>query len=602
MLSIKDDRLDYGQELQPPEGFQLDIALATTYSLDLGALVAASLALHMNQTLEGDISSERLALLECLDQLQGRLLVFHQSGCIHLPGEFNRLFSLLEPLLVPCMAMDGADGAYASFHPKVWLMRFCSIADPNERVFRLVVLSRNLTFDRSWDVAVALDGTPSGRRRREQPDALQDFLRTLPASTQHASLLDNMRESLSDVVWDAPPFFDRVAMLPGHGAKEGRSHRTPFASDLMTGRFDELLVVSPFLDVDPGSMLQHLALRTTGSKTLISRADTLDAVRAGSLDGWQVQRLRDAVVDGEERLGQSRAAPQNLHAKLVVVRVGKNAYWHIGSANMTNAAFGKPGKRAPRNQEFMLRLDGANNRAGPAALMKEWSKHDVFTAHVFAEPTGATAEERQRLRRLTHQLVSCQWRLQAQPSGENHWRVELSLDPEPVVPPDFAVSVGLLCRDAWKPLASRTAWDTLRLTEISAFVPVEISGQGGTVLARFSVQARVSAELSDARRRAVFKETVGSREKLLSYLHMLLDSEGFKGVKEKSKGGAGDMFGIDGSGGLYERLLRAAARAPERIARALHVWQRARDEGVELPEELAELFTGFEPFGKRHPE
>ncbi|MFM9428750.1 hypothetical protein RCH10_005227 [Variovorax sp. GrIS 2.14] len=122
MLSIKDDRLDYGQELQPPEGFQLDIAIATTYSLDLGALVAASLALHMDQTLEGDISSERLALLECLDQLQGRLLVFHQSGCIHLPGEFNRLFSLLEPLLVPCMAMDGADGAYASFHPKVWLI------------------------------------------------------------------------------------------------------------------------------------------------------------------------------------------------------------------------------------------------------------------------------------------------------------------------------------------------------------------------------------------------------------------------------------------------------------------------------------------------
>ena len=45
MLNPNNDRLDYGQILAPPAGYDLDFAVGTTYSLDLDALVGASLAL-----------------------------------------------------------------------------------------------------------------------------------------------------------------------------------------------------------------------------------------------------------------------------------------------------------------------------------------------------------------------------------------------------------------------------------------------------------------------------------------------------------------------------------------------------------------------------
>jgi len=119
MLSVTSDRLDYGELLQAPAGYKLNLGIATTFSLDLETLVAASLALNLSKTLEDDISGERLALLESLDQLQGRLLVFYQEGNVKVPKNFNRLFTLLEPLLVPSVALQGPKGALASFHPTI---------------------------------------------------------------------------------------------------------------------------------------------------------------------------------------------------------------------------------------------------------------------------------------------------------------------------------------------------------------------------------------------------------------------------------------------------------------------------------------------------
>ena len=49
MLNPNYDRLDYGKILAPPAGSVLDFAVGTTYSLDLDALVGASLALGLSE-------------------------------------------------------------------------------------------------------------------------------------------------------------------------------------------------------------------------------------------------------------------------------------------------------------------------------------------------------------------------------------------------------------------------------------------------------------------------------------------------------------------------------------------------------------------------
>ena len=73
MLTPNQCRFDYGKNLQPPPGFDLDAAIATSYSLDLNALLAIPIALCFRDTLEGDLKGEKIALFEALEQLKGKL-------------------------------------------------------------------------------------------------------------------------------------------------------------------------------------------------------------------------------------------------------------------------------------------------------------------------------------------------------------------------------------------------------------------------------------------------------------------------------------------------------------------------------------------------
>lgn len=596
MLDLTADRLDYGDQLRAPPGYVLDRGIATTYSLDLETLVAASLALNLDQTLEGDLRGERIALLESLDRLKDRLVVFYQRGNLKVPANFNRLFMLLEPMLVPAVAIDGPQGAYASFHPKVWVLRFRPLDETLPGRLRLLVLSRNLSFDRSWDLAVCLDGVELRRGGNGDPH-LQDFLRTLPAFGRHRDVVDDLCESLGAVDWTLPdPFKARVAemaMLPGGPGRGDVEAAVPFA---LGEAIDELLVVSPFVDAGATSLLQELGRRTRGQKTLISRADTLDAIGADELRGWNVRSLSDRVVDGEEQLQKENSAQQDLHAKLVVAQVGGRAIWHVGSANMTHAAFGKiGGTPSPRNVEFMLRLCGDTKRVGPAKLLEEWSTSNVFEPHLFDEPCDQPGERSGPVRELIHALTSARWGLHAIEGETGDFSVTLSIDPLPTVPPGFEVRVGLLCRPALQVLAPMLSWGRLKLTDVSPFVPVEVACPGSQGSHCFAIQASFSTELFERRQQALFKEIVDTPDKLLRYLGLLLDVGATKAnwMRADGKRDDADVFGLDGRGGLYEQLLRAASRAPDRLARTLQVFERMRREKVPIPDGLIDLVSGF---------
>ena len=62
MLNPNNDRLDYGQLLTAPDKYKLDFAIGTTYSLDLDALVGASLALGLSEDTDSKIAQNPIAL------------------------------------------------------------------------------------------------------------------------------------------------------------------------------------------------------------------------------------------------------------------------------------------------------------------------------------------------------------------------------------------------------------------------------------------------------------------------------------------------------------------------------------------------------------
>lgn len=589
MLNLNKNRIDYGTQLKPPEGYVLDCGVATSFSVDLETLVAVSMALTLDQTLEGDLSGEKLAFLESLDRLQKRLLVFYQSGKVKIPSNFNKLFTLLEPLLVPVLP----GSAFSSFHPKIWVLRFNPLDGKQPVRFRLLALSRNLTFDRSWDIALAIDGE-AVKQGGNTDNSLLAFMRSLPMNGVQTEFVEDLCKSMVGVFWGFPENFDFMEILPGGLSRQSTTATVPMVLD---DSYDELMVMSPFVDADAQSMLAELSSLTSGRKTLISRADTLDRITAAALEGWECYSVPAKIVSGEEGAGLPGALTQDLHAKLVVTSRGRRATWHVGSANMTNAAFGKPhGHADPRNTEFMVRLSGENRKVGPARLIEDWQKNGAFEEHFFSTPGDAPSDTNRELRSLVFQLATADWALSAEETEPDIFSLGVSVSPLAIVPPGFTVNVGLLSYAAYRPLAAVIHWDAIKLSDISVFLPVEITAIDLGIHEHIVVQARIDLELMEARMKAVFKSTVDSHEKVLTYLSLLLDTENSKSrwlSGHAKKGDGNNIFGMDLRGGLYEQLLRSASREPRRLERVLLVFDRLSTEGAPLPDGLAAVLSGF---------
>ena len=200
MLNVKKDRLDYGDMLIPPPGYRLAKAVAATYTLDLNTLLSIPVALFFSQTLEGNFEAERVQLLEAIQRCPDVLRVYHQKGKVHVPKKHNRLYGLLEPCVVGILP----ESAYTSFHPKVWVLRYEQDDAPVK--YRTIILTRNLTYDRSWDIAVHLDGEVT-EQRQSKTQPLAAFVKYL---TKHERF-DGDRKFIADlrkVKFETPPGFN----------------------------------------------------------------------------------------------------------------------------------------------------------------------------------------------------------------------------------------------------------------------------------------------------------------------------------------------------------------------------------------------------------
>ncbi|BDD91963.1 hypothetical protein PanNE5_14030 [Pandoraea sp. NE5] len=626
MLNPASNRCDYGQLLCPPapvdaggEVFELDAAIATTYSLDLNALLVLPVSLVLGNTLDGDLAGEKLPLLDAISRLGDRLKVFYQRGNIHVPLQFNRLFGLLEPMLVPIVPAEGErerSAAFSSFHPKLWLLRYVrrdrrgAKTLDSVRKYRLLVMSRNLTFDRSWDITATLDGELSDDPAREY-DALADFITSLESHAPDFQPMKSMIRDLPRVQWKTPQPFRDPRMLPGGGAhikKAAERFKSPLN---FGGAVDELLVVSPFLDTSDKKALNWLGERVTGPRYLFSRSETLNALGARALSGWNCYALNERIVSGEERQEEDNARTQDLHAKLIVSRSGQTAHWHLGSANATLAALGESLDDVPRNTEFMLRLSGAHSKVGIETLLRQWTgeaSNHFAVLHEF-EPldTGEQDADRQQLRILVHRLIAARWKLIAHAGDDDRYRLVLSTSfvdglnaPDSVA--QFEVKVGLLSGPGgWRALQGAIEWSGLRLTDLSALLPVQISDHAGKVRQTLVVQADLVLPSGVNRTDAVIRELVDTQEKFLGYVRMLLDPTPDKRKllgRDGHGGEVSDLFGFDGNQAMFEQLMLAAARNPGHLLRVEQLVRRLDKLNVVVPKDFSALWKHFEHVAK----
>lgn len=604
MLRPETDRLDYGEQLNPPVGYELDSAIATTYSLDLNALLAVPVALCFNDTLDGDIKGEKLALLEAIGQLKGRLKVFYQKGNISYPRKFNRLYTLLEPCLQPIIPKN----TYSSFHPKLWLLRF--VESDFEKVnckvcYRLIVLSRNLTFDRSWDVAISLDGViDKHNSHSDVNEQWTGFIKGLLNQDESFAPAAMMKKELSQIVWQAPDKFSDVNLLIG-GDKNGRPVNIEQKNN------DELIVVSPFIKSTRGDInaLQWLAdFSPKGKRYLFSRAEELNAIGKEKLSDWECFAINEKVVNGEKchevndtAAGEERRQ-QNLHAKMIIQKQGNQAFWHVGSANATTAALGDSSNKPPRNIETMVSMKGANSKVGPKQVMDEWMPEkgpQLFVKHdEFQEATPELNESStQLLRETVHELINLEWKLEPRLDQESSlYTLTLSVN-KTFEPPTF-VTVEQLAIAGKHPLSSTMIWEKVELDKISAFIPVrvKIEADSDTVEKLIIIEAKLLwGKGKDTRHQDIMKSLVDTPEKVLNYLRLLLqvnpEKSQWLSIEDHTGKGNGDFFLSENP--ILEQLLVASSRHPQLLGRIDNSLKRLVAAGVDIPSKFSDLWKHF---------
>ena len=380
MLNPSDDRLDYGNILLPPEYYRLDFAVGTTYSLDLDAMVGICISLGLLEDTESDIMNDPICLLEAIRRTGDKVALFCEAGQIYLPGKVTLLYTLLEKMVFQVATKETNGIKYPSFHPKFWLLRY--INEEEDVLYRVVVLSRNLTFDRSWDISFYMDGEIGEENDKNIP--LADFLKYLNKELPKSEIAKDKKKKIKQFIKELAyvnfrtnmkQFYDFEFIPSGIPCSEGGIYSMLDTSlikrkdDILEKSFHEILVMSPFISKDIISQFNERSMWVENKEyILITREMSLERLKPEDCDNFRIYVLKDEIVDGEMSIsdGESDYYKHDIHAKVYMLRKNTDTELYLGSLNAShNAVYG--------NIEFMLLLKSKNRH-----INLEKIKKDIF--------------------------------------------------------------------------------------------------------------------------------------------------------------------------------------------------------------------------------
>jgi hypothetical protein len=585
-------RLLLTDALQPPAGKRVDVAVATTYSLDLTALLLAPMTFALHDDDIGDLEAmDPIKLLEAVRRHAQHTTVFVQAGAIAVPSTYRRILTFAEE----CVREVTAPRPDRLFHPKIWVLRFTGTA--GEASHRLVCLSRNLTFDRSWDTVLVLDehdGVSDDAHLATSP--LVRFLGELPTLTtrplsdSRLDQLTSLQSTLAEVTLAAPPGFATAELLP-LGFDWSPSFPLP--------RSTRSLVVSPFLDVTTARRVAA----SSPTPLVLSRPETLDRIGAVPLGASQLfvlQRAaeREVGADLEEPAPATRlnSVPEGLHAKTFIFEQSDTTTVVTGSANATGA--GMEG-----NVEFDVILTGPTASFGVDSFWAGGKEAPGFArlCQPHAPPEeglGAAADEQTiwEIERYHALLAASGPVAEVTDLAEDGYGLRLLLADKPS-PGTTTVWPVTLPEAGWTRNIDKAPleWNRLGLASITPLFVV--STTAGTGAERSTVAAMLTAELKgdpEERRREALADILRTQGDVLRYLAFLLGDPALL-AGTGADGGGSWLFG-DGPAGtrhdvvLFEPLVRALADGGSALSRIASL----QDELAKLPNADELVPTGWD--------
>ena len=347
------DRVNYSEMLLPPDGYVLEQAIGTTYSLDLEALTAIAISLGLREDTDSGLLQNPISMLNALQKVSEKIIIFCEAGQIKVPGNPSPLNLLLEKMVVQ-VALPRTRGlnGYPAFHPKTWILQY--VNPEGKRKYRFAVLSRNLTFDRSWDISLCMDSSEEVSQP-EKTKPIIDFLEFLRSQVKNSVLdagkkrnaIKRLMSSLESVSFalNSHEFGEAFKIMPlGIGGNAYAMDKDPlFCSDVWSAdyTFNDLVIFSPFLSaslIEDWNREEHAITGTR--RTLITRKSELAKLKPEQADRFHIYALKDDIVDGEDQISDEQAdkKKQDIHAKIFVRRKYSDTSLYLGSMNASYAA------------------------------------------------------------------------------------------------------------------------------------------------------------------------------------------------------------------------------------------------------------------------
>ena len=598
----KSDRLNYCKMLTCPEGYTLDFALGTTYSLDLETLTAVCFAFGADSEFSESIMNNPVILLNAFQKVSDRILVFSEPGQIHLPNKITKLDFLLEKMVVPVL-LEKDGNRYPAFHPKIWVLRYINI--DGEYLYRLLVLSRNLTFDRNWDFCFTIDSKEDKKQSngKEVSDFIDFLIHTIPNTLSHyeqkMSVLTELSKEIRQVFFDTnnKDFSNFIFMPLGIGKKSYHIYEERLLNRYKS--FDELIVFSPFIS---NEMMEEFNQNGRNSgrhkRTLFTRDFSLKKIGNKNLTNFDVYTIKDTIYDGEEIISEdseeeSGKQHQDIHAKLYQLDYKKEHYFYFGSANATYNGFNK-------NVEVLCRLDSDGYQCSKFKhdllgdkINNAFQKVDISKLEEKSEDTNKTISDRleQGIKDICHmQSVGV-----VNKSSEEKFDLTLNIE----IPSDFDKTnyeVKLFNCKKNAALEEKMEFKDLELMELSEFyiISAKALNENGEEVCVERIIKIHTAPIPEEREKIVVKSIINNRETFFEYISYVLTDDfiltSFENTNKK-------LLGLEHSEkadmpAIYEKLLKTCLMDNSRIKDLQFVMDNVDDKNV-IPEDFRKLYEVF---------
>lgn len=580
MLKPDKDRLNYSELLKPPAGYEVEYAVGTTYSLDLEALIGIPLALGLSEDMDQTLKSEPIYILEALRRTTDKFAVFCEAAQIQVPVDGNSIFALLEDSVFE-IALENE----RSFHPKIWIVKYHNEAE--KELYRVLVMTRNLTFDRSWDIALALEGEKR-EEVNEKSQALNDFLSFLlkfSTNDKHTAQIEQLMSELSYVHFEPGKHFPDYEFLPIGISGYGKENVEIFDS------YDQIITMSPFVSE---SILRELIShkKTDKENVLITRRAELPKLNQTILDNFSVYVLKEMIIEGEETISEGdemeeAAKLQDIHAKLYAKSRYNRHHFYIGSANSSHYAFNG-------NVEFLLKLRYKKYGFRITDLLE-----DIFGAEEEDNPFERIMElpkQEEREVDISEELqkvIKKLCRIDSKASiEENAQGFSLAINFEQVTD-DVKLSIGPLLSKQYKQMETHTVFEGLGITELGEFYRIIAEKDGIEVQRIIKID---TSGIPEERNSEIYKSNIKNQDAFMKYVAFLLADDFLLATLEQFDNkqtafGSWNMTETEDPI-LYENMLRAASRNPEKLYDVERVVEIIDDQKL-IPEDFDKLYQTF---------